>query len=101
MAETLPRRLDAWLPALVLGATMLLPVGVGFDFPGVPPLRREELTCIFILLCGLARCPDRLSSAAPGRGLEALVFLLMVGAVATAATNGDSLSFGPTHLPSV
>ncbi len=86
---------------LMIAATMILPVGVAFDVDGLPPLGREQLTCIYIILGGLIRGRGRLTSAHPGRGLEILVLVLMVGAIATAATNQDPLVYGPLRLPPV
>ena len=86
---------------LVLGATMFLPVGIGFDLKGVPAVGKEELASLFILVGGIVRCRRRLLTARPGRGLEALVFLLMLGAIGTALSNRDALTYGPVRLPSL
>ncbi len=86
---------------LVLGATMFLPVGTGFDLRGMPALGKEELASLFILVGGVVRCRRRLLTARPGRGLEVLVFLLMLGAIGTVLTNRDVLTYGSTRLSSL
>ncbi|MBW2419615.1 MAG: hypothetical protein JRH19_13795, partial [Deltaproteobacteria bacterium] len=48
---------------LMLGAVMFLPVGVSFDLIGMPPLGKEELAGLFILMGGMVRARRRLISA--------------------------------------
>lgn len=87
--------------SLMVGAVMFLPVGVGIDLRGLPPIGKEEMASLGLLLAGLFRFPKRLARARPGRGLEALVVVLFLGGVGTVLTNGDPLQYGPTSLPAL
>jgi hypothetical protein len=84
--------------ALVLGGAMFLPEGVAIDPPGLPEFEKEMITYLGVTL-GLAVSRGRLLVAArPGFGLEALVFVMILGSFATTANNPDVLVYGPTVL---
>jgi hypothetical protein len=88
---------------LLLG-NMFLPEMAAFDFPLLPPLDKHSITMLCILIGCLARRPKRILQAHPGRGIERLILLTLVGAVGTALTNADPLSYGrwvTTHLPAL
>ncbi len=83
----------------LLGSVLLLPARVAFNLTGFPDLGREKIG----ILCALLGCilfhPRRLQGQRLGRGWDLLVFMLVLGAVATALTNSDPVSYGPLHLP--
>ncbi len=85
--------------SLMIGAVMFLPVDVGIDLRGLPPIGKEEVASLGLLMACLLRYPGRLARAGPGTGLEALVFVLIIAGIGTALTNGDPLRYGPTSLP--
>ncbi len=79
----------------LLGANILLPVRIGFDFPGLPLLDAERIAGLSAILGCLIFHPDSLRGKRPGLGLEALVGVLALEAFVTALTNRDPVSRGP------
>ena len=86
---------------LLLGAILLLPTRVAFDFPLIPPIGREEIAALSLLAAAMLFHPGRLLAARPGLGAESLVLVVMLAGVGTAYTNGDSLTYGPRFLPGI
>ncbi len=64
-----------------------LPEQAAFDFPAIPPLGKEYITYLCALAGGLTYHARSISSARPGRGLEALILLMLVENVITALLN--------------
>jgi hypothetical protein len=85
----------------LLGALLFLPERIGFDFPAFPPLDKVLIGNLSALLGTVLFARHRLRGQRIGRGIDALIFFLMAGAVLTAFTNTDSLSYGPAHLPAL
>lgn len=83
----------------ILGSVLLLPARASFSFAGFPDLGREQIG----VLCALFGCllfhGQQLRGQRPGRGWDLLVVVLVVGAVATALTNSDTVIYGPLALP--
>jgi hypothetical protein len=83
----------------MLGAILFLPSKVVFDFPGVPPLGRQEITSLSMLVFGLLFHGRRLVGIRPGWGVDSLLFVVLLGGVGTILTNGDVLTYGPRVIP--
>lgn len=66
---------------------MFLPEIVAFDLPAIPPLDKEYITYLSVLICGLIFHQSTISTARPGRGLESIVFLLLMSNIGTAIMN--------------
>lgn len=107
--------LVAWLPLTValfaffrpatatvlslLGSTLIPPVRLTFDLPGLPPVGREEIAAIAVVLSCLIFCPRRLRLGKRVGLPEILAVYLLIGPFLTTLTNGDPLSFGPLVIP--
>ncbi|SEO35181.1 hypothetical protein SAMN04490248_10482 [Salinihabitans flavidus] len=80
--------------ATLIAFLLLPPRPAGFDFPLMPPLNKETLPNLSILLVAFLFLGKRLSlmpRSLTGRGL-ALLFVL--SPIATVAVNGESLNYG-------
>lgn len=86
---------------LLVGAILFLPTRVVFDFPAAPPLGREEIASLSLLVLACIRYPRRFFSSRPGLGVESLIFVVIAGGIGTALTNSDPLAYGPRNLPPV
>lgn len=84
--------------AMFLGAMLLLPEKLAFDFPMVPPLDKQTLpmACIVVAICFLAK--PALKEARVGTGVDLLVLLAVVASAGTILTNQDPLYYGPKRL---
>lgn len=80
---------------------LLLPEGVYFDAPLIPPFGKHDIsaTCAFVGL--LVRSPGELRRARLGRGLDLLLILLLPATAITVLTNREALSYGATQLPAL
>jgi hypothetical protein len=83
----------------IVGAGVLLPQGISYDFSGVPALDRDA----FGVLSALAGCvlfaPAFLRSRRPGAQLfEKVAVVMAVGAFVTAILNPDAIRVGPRTL---
>ncbi len=79
---------------VALGGEMFLPEGASFKLPFMPIFDKHNLPCLCILVACLMRCPGRVTKLPKERWITLLALLLIVGAVITGFTNGDSLVFG-------
>jgi len=86
---------------VLLGAMLLLPVGVAFDFPMLPALSKQLIANLCALAGFLVFARINLRRARIGRGIEALVLVVMASCVITTLANRDILSYGPTVLPAM
>jgi hypothetical protein len=86
---------------VLLGAMLLLPVGVAFDFPMLPALDKELIANLCALAGFLVFARIKLRGARIGRGIDILVLMVMAGCVITAFVNRDPLSYGATVLPAM
>ncbi len=94
-------RFSARLASLVslLGACLFLPAGYAFDLRGMPPLDREVLASLAMVIGVLvyhSRLPNR---RPPLQGAEILVLMMALGAFGTALTNDDPVDIGTRILP--
>jgi len=85
--------------AVFLTAWLVLPEGVAFDAPAVPPLDKHSIAALCALAGTVITAWPRLRHARPGRGVDWFAVLLLVGLLGTSATNRDPLSFMTTYLP--
>jgi hypothetical protein len=83
---------------LLLGGAMFLPERIALDLPALPVLGKGSLTTLSVFLGLLIRHRRSLASARPGRGLEALVLVMIAGSVGTLLTNRDVLRYGTTLI---
>lgn len=83
----------------MLGGVILLPVGIGFDFPGLPSLDRWTLCSVGTLAGALLFAPHQLAWRSFGRHGDAFWIALVVGSFFTAHSNPESLRYGPSLLP--
>lgn len=82
----------------LIAAALCLPHGVELVAKGLPELGKNEVGAFSVLFYCLLLYRSRLGAARPGRGLDALVLIMVVGAVGTVLTNQDSLTFDETTL---
>lgn len=78
----------------VLGGAMFLPEQLAVDPPLLPPMDKRSLTAVWALVGCLWKARDRIKTAKPLRGMDALFLLVLFGNVGTALTNGDPLVTG-------
>lgn len=83
-----PARAATWT---LLIAALFLPAGLAFDPPLIPPLHRSSVACMAAMLGLLFFHSSRLRRVIPGTGLEAWIWVLIVGSFFTAITNRDSV----------
>ncbi|MCK6550081.1 hypothetical protein L6R52_29875 [Myxococcota bacterium] len=94
-----PRK--AFLIVFMAGLLTLPERLVLLDPPLLPPLLKNEITGIVCLLGLALRAPTALTKAVPGRGIDALIFVLVIGAWMTALTNTSPLVYGPSVFPAL
>jgi hypothetical protein len=101
-AVLVAKRPEDAIIAFFLAAVMFLPVGAFIKFPSVPPLDKNTLPCLCLLFPLLMRRWRRVWRLKPGRGVEVLIFVAMIGSVVTYTQNRDHLTYGSwikTDLP--
>jgi len=75
----------------IIGGYLLLPVGVDFDFPLIPPLDKKSIPAIMAFI-GCRYIAKRKVTFLPPSGIERkLIILLFLGSVATVITNGEAV----------
>lgn len=84
---------------LLIGAVLLLPQKVAFDPPLVPALDKLSIASFWVLLGSLFWAPKTLAAAKPGRGVDLLFVLLVIGNVLTVLANPDKIVVGPVEMP--
>ncbi|MCI0669146.1 MAG: hypothetical protein L0Y64_01655 [Myxococcaceae bacterium] len=90
-------RTTAWM---MFVSVMLLPSSVEYDPPGLPSLDKHRIAFVCIAIALQLFHRQQLLGRVRGHNFPRLVFLVMVyGAVQTAATNADALTFGRKTLP--
>lgn len=99
-------RLPAAVMATLVGGFLLLPVRTSLNLPGLPDLDKSTVPALTALVLALVLSRSDPADHQRPQGLIprspiALILLgmLVVGAVMTALTNTDTLSYGPTSLP--
>jgi hypothetical protein len=76
---------------IVLGCDMFLPELVDFKFPFMPPLTKQNLPYLCILIGCLLRRRARLLKFPRERWFQILTVMLIVGATLTGVLNGDPI----------
>jgi hypothetical protein len=77
----------------IMGALMFLPM-LRVDVPVLPPLTKESMASIAVLIAVYFKRRDRLRAARPLRNFDRLLILLVIGAAGTVMTNADQLVDG-------
>jgi hypothetical protein len=77
--------------AVALAGTLFLPERVAWDFPAIPPLDKEYITYLSLLLGAAVYRRRSLALAQPGRGPEVLLLFMFVANITTAMTNLDPM----------
>lgn len=93
----------AIMVAIIFGY-LLLPEQITFNVPIVPPLEKDTIPAISLLLLILLGVGKYRAHALPGwvpKGIapRTFLFMLIAGAFFTVITNTDPLSYGRTYLP--
>jgi hypothetical protein len=83
----------------LVGGVAVLPSLRAIELPILPNLDQYTVPLYASFLMVAVRYPQRLVAARPGRGGEALVIAMCVGAVITNVTNTDAQIFGANILP--
>ena len=74
----------------LLGAFLLLPVGIGPDLPGLPPLVRNRIALLAVLLGTLVLHPQSLRRLLRHRAMVGLAAVALVTPLLSAITNRDA-----------
>jgi hypothetical protein len=80
---------------LVLAGVMFLPQAVSIDLPLLPRLGKETMIYLTVAIGMLSMHRGIVLRAGPGRGLDLLILMMIVGTQLTNITNGDTLRYGP------
>ncbi|MFT5731346.1 MAG: hypothetical protein ACJAZN_000078 [Planctomycetota bacterium] len=84
-----------------LGAVLMLPESVAFDLPVMPPLGKDSIPGLAMVIGSYITAPSKLRDARPLGGIDLLFVLFCLGSVGTILTNSDALVFGPRFLPAL
>jgi hypothetical protein len=79
---------------VVLGALLFLPEAVQVKLPYFPPLSKQNLPYLCVLVGALLRCPKRVLHLPKERWFLLLGLVLLLGPIGTALTNEDVLRYG-------
>ena len=83
----------------IVGGYLLLPVGVEFDFPLIPPLDKKSIPAIMAFI-GCRYIAKHKINFLPLPGIERnLILLLFLGSVVTVLTNGDPVIESGRYVP--
>ena len=83
----------------IIGGYLLLPVGVEFDFPLIPPLDKKSIPAIMAFI-GCRYIANKKVTFVPPPGIERkLIILLFIGSMVTVATNGDPVVEPNRYIP--
>tara|TARA_B110000503_G_scaffold110680_1_gene165589 strand:+ start:746 stop:2095 length:1350 start_codon:yes stop_codon:yes gene_type:complete len=83
----------------IVGGYLLLPVGVEFDFPLIPPLDKKSIPAIMAFI-GCRYIANQKVRLLPPPGIERnLILILFLGSVATVLTNGDPVIEPNRYIP--
>jgi hypothetical protein len=78
----------------VLGGLLILPEVAQFKVPYLPPLTKENIPYLCVLVGALVRCPKRVLRLPRERWFLLLALVLLLGPIGTALTNEDVLRYG-------
>ncbi|MDD9944197.1 MAG: hypothetical protein OXU20_24345 [Myxococcales bacterium] len=85
----------------VMAAWCFLPKGVYIDLPGLPPIVKEELMCLFLLLGLAIHHRGRLKGARFMRGADLLFLVMILNEFMAYRTNPEPIVWGPVVLPAL
>lgn len=85
----------------VLGSIMFLPEAIAVDPPLLPPMDKTSLAMLWCLIACLWRGRSRLKAARPLRGIDILLWVLLLGNIGTSLTNPDFLVTGQVVRPAL
>jgi hypothetical protein len=95
-----------WLPAgrallicLFLSYLFLPPYPTSFDLPLLPPLDKDSLPALTLLLTGMIFCRNQLRLLPRSKALAALVLVFLLSPLLTVLSNSDTLLQGRIGLP--
>jgi len=85
----------------LLAAYLLLPVGIGYDFPGVPSLDKESIPSVaaFVMALGVAR--KGAFQWPRSMPVNILMLAYVLGPFLTGFTNRDAIVIGTVRFPEV
>jgi hypothetical protein len=82
----------------VFGAVLFLPEGAWLKIPLLPPLDKETVPFLGILLAASIRSPGRIWRLPRERWVTVMTLAMLAGGIATALTNADSLLVGAWRI---
>jgi hypothetical protein len=83
----------------IVGGYLLLPVGVEYDFPLIPPLDKKSIPAIMAFI-GCRYIAKKEINILPLPGIERkLIILLLLGSVATVMTNSEPVAEPNRYIP--
>ena len=82
----------------VFGAVLFLPERAWLKIPLLPPLDKETVPFLAILLAASIRSPRRIWRLPRERWVTGITLAMLAGGVGTAVTNGDSLVVGTWRI---
>lgn len=86
----------------LMGAYLFLPPQpTAFDFPLVPPLNKESLPNLTVLVLCLALYPDRVQLLPKSRAARVLLAIFILSPLGTTLTNLEPVFFGRIGLPAM
>ena len=83
----------------VVASYLLLPSTFAIDLPGVPPMEKQSLPNLVLLLIVLAKAPRSFRLLPPSRIAKLLLLMLFAGSFLTAMTNQDPIWIAERVLP--
>lgn len=93
------QRLTRAVLLVTLGSLLFLPEKVEFDAPLIPPMDKESLPALCLMIGLLVAGRERIRIAKIGRGIDWVLALALLVTVGTVLTNRDALRYGETVLP--
>jgi hypothetical protein len=85
----------------LLAGYLLLPVGVDFDFPGIPALDKSTIPNLAVLILAFATARKGEVRWPRSRILNFMMIGLVLTSFATGLTNGDVISIGSVTFPAL
>ena len=83
----------------ILGAYLILPPVVGFDFPLLPPFGKESIPAITVFVVCVFMLGQKISFGFKSVTGRILIFLFILSPIGTVLTNGDPIVFEQGGLP--
>lgn len=96
LATSVPSRRAVLL--IIVGGTLLLPEGVAYDFPVVPPLDKHAISALSAFVACLASDPKSVTGPQTTNAARYAAILATIGVLGTVLTNGDEVRFGRVSM---